>query len=187
VAIFAQVGVAPEPAPTAPPAGAPADAIPAAPAVMQAGMIAVADTKSTEGTSVYPQVATFVFALIAIVAGAVLGTILYDASKATFDPPEGVGIFALFYIAAQLIERLQEPLAPFLGRTSSEPAGGGSQVDQNGAKAELASAVAGALSNPSEAMATEVANKKRTGRPNPNESYRCHVRLRRLPRDASHG
>jgi hypothetical protein len=27
----------------------------------------------------------------------------------TFTPPEGVGVLALFYILAQMIERLQEP------------------------------------------------------------------------------
>ncbi len=65
----------------------------------------------------------------AIVAGGVGGTLIRDhwAGAVSFVPPQGVGIFALFYIIAQVIERVQEPFAPYLGR-AKDPGEEGKRV-----------------------------------------------------------
>ncbi len=67
--------------------------------------------------------AGFLLTLIgALAIGALVGNSL-DDGKRTYTPPDGVSIFALFYITAQAIERLLEPLASFYGTTkpSAEP------------------------------------------------------------------
>jgi hypothetical protein len=62
---------------------------------------------------------------IAIIVGAlVLGAgvgVWLDDGKRVYTPPDGVSVFALFYIAAQTIERLLEPLSHFYA--STKPAG----------------------------------------------------------------
>lgn len=126
---------------------------------------AAADSKTEDGKSVYPDPISFLWAAAAIVAGAVLGTLLYDADTGIgkFVPPKGVGIFALFYLVAQVIERVQEPFTPFLGRaketTSSEAAQGKNQIE---ARAELERALVAARKSPTPDRATNVANKQRT-------------------------
>jgi hypothetical protein len=56
--------------------------------------------------------------VLLVVIGAVVG-ILLDDGKRMYSPPDGVSIFALFYIGAQAIERLLEPLASFYGTTAA--------------------------------------------------------------------
>lgn len=100
------------------------------------------DTKTEAGQgSVYPQPFYLAAMVILIVAGVFLGTYVYDnlADGVSFTPPEGIGILALFYIMAQVIERLQEPFTPFIkGKDESEKS-----VTQKDAKGDLEKAVAG--------------------------------------------
>lgn len=56
-------------------------------------------------------------AVLFVVVGAVVG-IAVDDGKRHYIPPDGVSIFALFYVAAQAIERLLEPLSHFYGATT---------------------------------------------------------------------
>src|SRR4051794_34772020 len=65
---------------------------------------------------VRPEGAYFALSVAILVAGAVVGIMLDDPSK-DFTPKDGVSVFAGFFIAAQTIERLLEPIAPFFGRT----------------------------------------------------------------------
>jgi hypothetical protein len=80
-----------------------------------------------------------------------------------FKPPEGVGIFALFYIIAQGIERIQEPFTPFV---TAKETGGNGRKTQRRAKAELESSVASAEAattlDEAATAAKTVANNKRT-------------------------
>src|SRR5437016_714043 len=114
------------------------------------GSVAATDTTtSTKGTASHPEVRFLVVAAVAIVLGAVLGTVFYDhlSGAVAFSPPTGVGIFALFYIVAQVIERIQEPLTPFLASApdTGAPAGGGPvRTTQLKAKAALETAFAAA-------------------------------------------
>jgi hypothetical protein len=55
-----------------------------------------------------------------VVVGAIVGIAL-DDGKRVYTPPDGVSIFALFYIAAQAIERFLEPFSHFFGAT--QPSG----------------------------------------------------------------
>jgi hypothetical protein len=75
------------------------------------------ETEKSTGTAVAPQALYLVIAAIVIVAGGVGGTLIHDHWERTisFVPPQGIGIFALFYIIAQVIERVQEPFVPYLG------------------------------------------------------------------------
>lgn len=122
---------------------------------------AAADDKTTAGKAVAPGVGYMAVAAIAIVVGGWAGTWVYDnlAKAVSFTPPEGVGIFALFYVMAQVIERVQEPLAPYLGRAKEDSNSGQNQLQ---AKAALERAVVDALTDPSLDNAKAVANKTRT-------------------------
>src|SRR6266516_3950755 len=101
----------------------------------------------------------------AIVAGGVGGTLIRDhwAGAVSFVPPQGVGIFALFYIIAQVIERVQEPFAPYLGR-AKDPGEEGKRVklkNQLQAKAEFENAYAAEVGSPGRGNEKTVANKER--------------------------
>jgi hypothetical protein len=76
------------------------------------------ETEKSKGTAVTPQALYLVIAAVVIVVGGFGGTLIHDhwARAVSFVPPQGIGIFALFYIIAQLIERVQEPFVPYLGR-----------------------------------------------------------------------
>jgi hypothetical protein len=65
-----------------------------------------------------PEREYMVLVALLVVIGAVVG-ILLDDGKRMYSPPDGVSIFALFYIGAQAIERLLEPLASFYGTTAA--------------------------------------------------------------------
>jgi hypothetical protein len=104
----------------------------------------------------------------AIVAGGVGGTLIRDhwAGAISFVPPQGIGIFALFYIIAQVIERVQEPLAPYLGRAKDpgEEEKEGKRIklkNQLQAKAELENAYVAEVRSPERGNEETVANKER--------------------------
>lgn len=137
-----------------------ADASTAAPVLTTA-----VDADTEEGNAVYPEATYLILAAVALLAGAVLGTLAYDnwGAGVGFKPPEGVGIFALFYIMAQGIERIQEPFTPFV---TAKKTGEDGRTTQRRAKAELESSVASAEAaktlDSATAAAKTVANKKRT-------------------------
>src|SRR2546425_678951 len=70
---------------------------------------AVDDKTAVDGTAVAPQALYLVIAAAVIVAGGFAGTVIHDhwARAVSFVPPQGIGIFALLYIIAQVIERVQ--------------------------------------------------------------------------------
>ncbi len=83
-----------------------------------AGPAAAVDYKTTDvGKAVAPQARYLIITGVVIVAGGFAGTLIHDhwARAVSFVPPQGIGIFALFYIIAQVIERVQEPFVPYLG------------------------------------------------------------------------
>jgi hypothetical protein len=57
-------------------------------------------------------------AVFVLVVGFGIGLILDDDSH-KWLLPEGIDVFAVFFVAAQAIERLLEPIAPFFGRTQA--------------------------------------------------------------------
>jgi hypothetical protein len=128
---------------------------------------AAAVDAGTEDTkkSVYPNVWCWPIVLLLLALGTWLGTVLYDGGlDVTFTPPTGVGIFALFYIIAQVIERIQEPIAPYLGTTSAKDPNGGDTKELTGqrtARAALDIAVATALQDPSDDAAAKAAAAQR--------------------------
>jgi len=72
-----------------------------------------------------PETAYLLWLLGFLVVGATVGIILaYTLKQPGYKPPEGVSIFALFYIAAQALERLLEPLSYLYGRTKASSAVG---------------------------------------------------------------
>ena len=82
------------------------------------GPAAATDDKTTDaGKAVAPQARYLIITGAVIVAGGFAGTLIHDhwARAVSFVPPQGIGIFALFYIIAQVIERVQEPFVPYLG------------------------------------------------------------------------
>jgi hypothetical protein len=123
------------------------------PVVDVAAAEAKTDTQTENGKgSVYPQPFYLVAMVVLVVGGVLLGTYIYDnlAGGVTFTPPEGFGILALFYIMAQVIERLQEPFTPFVKGKDED----GKSQTQKQAKGALEKAIA---QEPLQA----IANKKR--------------------------
>jgi hypothetical protein len=114
--------------------------------------VAAVDSKTEEKKkAVYPNWWCWPITVVLVVVGTLFGTVLYNGGlDVTFTPPTGVGIFALFYILAQVIERILEPFAPFLGTTKAkDPASGKEEVTtQLGARASMDMAVAAALASP---------------------------------------
>jgi len=123
------------------------------------------DDDTEKGNAVYAEAAYLILSAVALLAGAVLGTLAYDnwGAGIGFTPPEGVGIFALFYILAQGIERIQEPFTPFV---TAKQTGGNERKTQRRARADLESCVSSAAAATTLADATArakiVANGKRT-------------------------
>jgi len=113
------------------------------------------ETEKGKGTAVAPQGLYIVIAAVAIVVGGFGGTLIHDhwARTVSFVPPQGIGIFALFYIIAQVIERVQEPFVPYLGwaKNPGEKETEGKNAEfknQLRAKAERDKAVVAELSLP---------------------------------------
>jgi len=145
--------------------------------------LAAVDSNTMSGRkSVSPEPRYVAGAAAAIVVGGIAGTILFDhvGKSVIFTPPQGLGPFAVFYVIAQVIERLQEPLTPWLGtapvisidgggaavpRDTGGGAGGSTEgprrENQLRARAALEIAVANAHNNPGDDP-EDVANKKRT-------------------------
>jgi hypothetical protein len=94
--------------------GAPADG---EGAVVAAEAVAV-DAGNSGKPLTRPEAGYLILIVAALAVGAILG-IWIDDGKRMYTPPDGVSIFALFYIAAQAIERLLEPLANFYGTTKA--------------------------------------------------------------------
>jgi len=128
-----------------------------------------ATTREATGSSVVPDRWTWIASALLIVGGAVFGAWSHDhwPKGVTFTPSEGVSIFALFYILAQAIERLQEPFTPWIKGTKTEegPAAGSGDtksLNQRDVQALVERTAAEALKAPSDANARDAANAKRT-------------------------
>ncbi len=100
-------------------------------------------TATYKGKAVAPEARYLWFAAFVIVAGGVGGTLIHDhwARAASFAPPQGIGIFAIFYIIAQVIERVQEPIVPYLGRAKDPGEEEKGRKNQRQAKGALERAV----------------------------------------------
>jgi hypothetical protein len=101
-------------------------------------------------SDVLPEQTYVIAATLLVVAGLVLGWLIGAARKPVLVAAiDGVSVFAAYYVVAQVIERLQEPFAPWIGRTKTDE---GTTVDQPTAKATRDSKVAEArkvAANPS--------------------------------------
>jgi hypothetical protein len=129
-------------------------------------LAAVDKVTAEDQKAVYPELGYLIAAGIIVVLGALVGTIGLDhwGSGVTFTPPEGVNTFALFYLLAQVIERVQEPFTPFVNAPDPEKdqaKGKTVRKNQRQAKAELERAVAKAEKKPSQDRSRTAANKKR--------------------------
>jgi hypothetical protein len=71
----------------------------------------------TEKPLTHAELGYMAIAVLALVVGALVGIGLDDEGRQAYQPPDGVSIFALFYIVAQAIERLLEPLSRIYGAT----------------------------------------------------------------------
>src|SRR5215471_13396355 len=118
--------------------------------------------------AVAPNLRYLGIAVLVILVGGVGGTLIHDhwARAVSFVPPQGIGIFALFYIIAQVIERVQEPLVPYLGRAKDpgeqEKEGEKAKLkNQLQAKAELQNAYVAEVELPMHENKRIIANKER--------------------------
>jgi hypothetical protein len=123
---------------------------------------AAVDAQTAEDKkSVYPNWWCWPATLLLVALGVLFGTMLYNGGpEVTFTPPTGVGIFALFYILAQVIERIQEPFAPYLGTTKAtdpEDTNKTRVVNQRDARASLDIATADAATNSTDATKAKAA------------------------------
>ena len=110
------------------------------------------------------------FAAFVIVAGGVGGTLIHDhwARAVSFVSPQGIGIFALFYIIAQVIERVQEPIVPYLGQAKDPGEEEKGRKNQRQAKGALERAVVAGFDQPEKGSGqatreADVANRERCG------------------------
>lgn len=112
---------------------------------------ASATDKPDNEVGVFPELKFYGAAVVLVAVGAAVGTLVFDhlSDGVTFTPPEGIGIFALFYVVAQVIERIQEPLAPFVQADGK---------DEAQAKKDRDDAAAQAFMAPSEDTARTAAN-----------------------------
>jgi hypothetical protein len=137
---------------------------------------AIDDRTAEKGKSVAPQARYLAITAAVIVAGCFAGTLIHDhwARAVSFVPPQGIGIFALFYIIAQVIERVQEPLVPYLGRAKDpgeekrkkEEGKTAKSKNQLRAKAELERAAVAEINRPERSsgqptLEEDLANKER--------------------------
>ncbi|WEK12352.1 MAG: hypothetical protein P0Y48_07615 [Candidatus Microbacterium phytovorans] len=68
--------------------------------------------------------------IILVVAGLVLGPILLTSSTITQTPVEGIAAFAILYVLAQAIERVNQLLVPVLDRLLSAVSGAPTATDK---------------------------------------------------------
>lgn len=124
-------------------------------------------TRPADGEAAYPETWCWVSTVFLLVVGGAFGAYAHDhwTTGVTFTPPRGVGIFALFYIIAQVIERIQEPFAPFVRAEKTEEqdeGGSAAKVNKRKAQALLERTTAEAINAPTEMTRRKVANAKRT-------------------------
>lgn len=97
-----------------------------------------------------------VVSAVIVLLGIGVGYALNEINEpAPFVLAEGVGIFAVFYILAQAIERLLEPLSSWVGGTKA--AGDEERVNPPEAKAQRDAAVSAAVNTPTQANADAAA------------------------------
>lgn len=105
----------------------------------------------TQTKDVVPDRNTVLITIALVIAGALVGESLQHPA---FTPASGISVFAVMYIVAQVIERLQEPFVPWVGRSGT--------VDKPTAKATRDEKVAKAIENPGDpAKAIEAAKAQR--------------------------
>jgi predicted lipid-binding transport protein (Tim44 family) len=114
-------------------------------------MVAAAPDPETTRSGIIPRWQFYAASLALIAIGVLAGTYVYDhlSGGVAFSPPTGIGIFALFYVVAQVIERIQEPFAPLVQEDKK---------DEGQAKQARDEAVAAALSTPTTQNASAAAN-----------------------------
>lgn len=119
----------------------------------------VAASDSAE-EDVYPGGWTALATLVSLAIGFGISVWL---QRPAFAPLAGFNTFAVMYVVAQAIERLEDPFVPFLGRAkiaSNDKSGGASTVGQRKAIADRDKAVVAAINDPSKAATA--ANAQRT-------------------------
>jgi hypothetical protein len=95
---------------------------------------------------VRPELVYMLLALGLVVVGWLIGIALDDENRPPYQPPQGVDVFAVFFIAAFAIERLLEPIAPFFGTTTkTNPPGDTSDVPGVATRSKLLKARDAAL------------------------------------------
>jgi hypothetical protein len=115
-----------------------------APVAVAAGMapLTVEAASDTEQSDVTAERSHVILAFVLVIGGGALGWWIADVRHpAPFTPSPGISIFAVLYIMAQGIERIQEPFTPWLGRTKED----NKSVLQPEAKKHLEEKVAAAL------------------------------------------
>jgi hypothetical protein len=123
-----------------------------------------ATTRLDSGEAVKPERWCWWSTGILIVGGVAIGAYAHDhwATSVTFTHPEGIGIFALFYILAQTIERIQEPVASMVKGKETVETGAATSVNKTKAKASMERSVAASLNDPADGdLAKAAANAKR--------------------------
>lgn len=126
-----------------------------------------ARTRPATGEAAKPEAWCWLVTGASLIVGVVLGTYAFDnwTKSVTFTPQEGIGTLALFYIIAQTIERLQEPVARLVKGTEAVEEGGATskQLNKTKATALLERSLAASLNAPADTTkAKAVANAKRT-------------------------
>jgi MFS family permease len=80
------------------------------------------DLQASTGRSgkplIRPEFAYVAIAAGVLIVGAIAGIYL-DDPKRPYHAPDGISVFAVLLIAAQTVERLLEPIAPFFGTTKA--------------------------------------------------------------------
>jgi hypothetical protein len=89
----------------------------AAPAAAAAPAADLVQHGATQKPLTHAEIGSVGIALGALVVGALVGIGVDDENRQAYRPPDGVSIFALFYVVAQAIERLLEPLSRIYGAT----------------------------------------------------------------------
>lgn len=103
---------------------------------------------------VVPELYVWVLAAVLLVIAGVLAANLQHQA---FQPTPGFSVFAVMYIVAQAIERLQDPFVPFLGR--AKPA----TEDSATTPGKPAAGDPGAADPPADARASELASAQPSG------------------------
>jgi hypothetical protein len=115
-----------------------------------------------EDNAVVPDQNSVIFTAVLVVVGCLVGVAIHHEA---FTPVAGISVFAAMYVVAQVIERLQEPFVPWVGRAPSkvdQPEGSSKIVDKASAHATRDKKVVEAINNPGDAgMAKRAAEAQR--------------------------